>query len=124
MGLIKSNHIATRISEAGRNLRRIDPNRLHELSTMSDNGFDGGCNTVAPNVNQQPRSSGWWPPDDPSAADCASSVIECGGSIATLAKLPAEDFRIELRRAADVDSRDLDITDFSVWVCFWHNHIV
>jgi hypothetical protein len=114
--LVKSQNIPSGITEPSRDLRRIGTDWLHQLSSIRENGINGGGNAVAPDVYQKSRASGRWPSDNPSATDGTAWIVEGNSAIAASSKLPSENRRVKFRGTPDVDSGKFNVTDFTVGI--------
>src|SRR5205823_5571072 len=93
--LIKPNHIPAGITEAGRNLRRITTDRLHDLAAIRDDRVHRDCDAVYHDVEEQAGVRRRCPAQDPGTAYLAGGVIERNRAIAALSQLPTKHRRVK-----------------------------
>src|SRR3954451_4982515 len=93
--LIQPEHVPTRIAEPRRNFRRVHADRLHDLATVREDGFDRDVHVVGHDVDEQARGRRWLTACHPGSADLAGCVVEGEMAVATFARRPAEHLRVE-----------------------------
>jgi len=79
---------------------------------VGNDRVDGRRHAVYHDVDEQSRFGRRGPADHPRAAYFAGRVVECG-MIVTLSDSPAENSGVEVGRARNVDSGDLDVADLA-----------
>ena len=112
--LIKAENVTRRIAESRGDLGRVHTDRLDDLAAIGDDGIGCRGNTVDHDVDQDARIMGWPPALYPGAAHFTHRIVKSDTAVATLSDLPAKNFLIKTDRDADLDRRNLDVTNFSV----------
>ena len=79
--LIEAQHVARRVCESGRNLRRVSTDRLHDLTSTGDDGFNRCRNAVNHDVDKQAGFRRRLAARHPRPADPAHRVINARGEL-------------------------------------------
>src|SRR4051794_15452090 len=122
--LIQPKHIPARIAEPRRYFWRVHADRLHDLAAVCEDRFDRDVHVIGHDVDEDAGSRRRWAANNPCSADLARCVIEGEMAVATFARRPAEDLRIEIGGALDVGGRNFDVADLSVGVGRRHERLL
>ena len=112
--LVQADQISRWVEKFRGDLRRVCADGLHHLAAARDDGLESGSCAVHHHVHHETWRRMSRPPQHPGSADFTHSVVKGCPAFVVGPDFPAEHAFIEVRRAGDVRSGNLDVTNLAV----------
>jgi len=88
--LVEADQVPGGVAEPGRDLRRVDPDRLHDLASVSADGVKGLGHAIHHDVKQKAGIRRGGAAEHSGAACFPSGVVKCSSDIPAFPHIPAE----------------------------------